>query len=82
MTPMPKFEMQQTVFYIKNGKAQETTVSGIWAKFSFTSSYYPLRKGEFESYKYLLNPIDRTDLGGWVDESLVFASKEDLIKNL
>lgn len=82
MNPSPKFHINDKVFILKNGKAEEVVVLGILAVYTPIDQYYPTRRGgNFSHYNYCFEESNSTPYC-WFGEENVFISKSALIESL
>lgn len=81
MIPEPKYNLKQTVYFMKNNKIKKSSILGIKYPTIWFGKNNTL---ESTSFLYRVRYLTREDYGnsGGVPECLLFSTKKDLIKTL
>ncbi len=78
----PKFNIEDKIFILDDGKVEEHTVLGIFAVHREENNVLNQRKNTFEKFKYCLKPLQTPDNWYWISEERIFKTKEELIASL
>lgn len=82
--PLPKFHMDDTVFFLKDSNIVEATIKGVFKTFSDDWGWNAEsnKRIKFEEFKYFFDIKSQPYQYGWIEESRIFISKQALIETL
>lgn len=82
METKPKFNIGDAVFYLNDSQIKNSIVVGIFSCFDDDTSWDARKKPKLVQFKYHFQIRTETYAYGWISESKVFATKEELIASL
>jgi hypothetical protein len=82
MKNQPKYQIGQTVYYLKDSTVKAEMVLGIFSSFDRDRYYNSTKPAKFLTFLYSFEVSKDVSQYGWIEESKLFITKELLLASL